>query len=102
MPFAHCPQEVPLKRSDLPANLSTQFEKELREEVARARSGEFRRPNWPLIVKMLISSDALLIGSAVTGAVMGEPVRNFLFIASIFPGLMVVGLLYCNTLKLRL
>ncbi len=101
MPFVHYPQEAPLKRSDSDAKLSNQFEQELRSGVARARSGNFRRPNWPVIVATLIFSDALFIASGVMGALMQEPIRNYLFISALVPGLVVIVLLHCDALKLR-
>jgi hypothetical protein len=50
---------------------------------------------------MLIFAGSLFIGSAAMGALMGDGVRNFLFIAALVPTLIVVALLYCDSLKLR-
>lgn len=97
----HCRQEVLLKRSDVPTKLSDQFEQGLLDGVAQARAGNFRRPNWPLIVAMLVFSDALFITSGAVGALMQDPIRNYLFIAALVPGLMVVALLHCDSLKLQ-
>jgi hypothetical protein len=100
-PFAHCPQETDLKRPDLATGLSDRFEEELRDGVARARAGELRRPNWRAITAMCISAGSLFIGSAAMGALVGDAVRNFLFIAALVPTLIVVALLHCDSLKLR-
>lgn len=101
MPFAHYRQEAHLKRPNVATGLSERFERDLREGVARTRASHFRRPNWSLIVAMLIFSDALLVGSVAMEAVMGEAARNCLFLAAFVPGIFVVALLYCEGLKLR-
>jgi hypothetical protein len=97
----HCRQEALLKRSDVPTKLSDQFEQGLLDGVTHARASKFGRPNWPLIVAMLVFSDALFIASGAAGALMRDPIRNYLFIAALVPGLMVIGLLHCESLKLR-
>jgi len=97
----HCRQEVLLKRSDLRTRLSDRFEQGLRDGVAHARAGEFRRPNWHLIVAMLIFSDALFIVSGAMGALMLDTIRNYLFMAALVPGIIVIALLHCSRLKLR-
>jgi hypothetical protein len=101
MPFTHCLQEALLKRSDLRTKLSDRFEQGLRDGVALARAGKFRRPNWHMIVVMLVCSDSLFIASGAMGALMRDPIRNYLFIAALVPGSIVIVLLHCNQLKLR-
>jgi hypothetical protein len=90
-----------LRRTDFPTKLSDQFEQELRDRVAQARASSFRRPNWPLIVVMLIFSDALFIASGAMGILMRETIRNYLFLAAIVPGLILIVLLHCGSLKIR-
>lgn len=97
----HCRQEALLMQSDVPTKLSDQFEQGLLDGVAHARASNFRRPNWPWIVATLVFSDALFIASGVVGALMQDPIRNYLFIAALVPGLMVIGMLHCDSLKLQ-